>query len=451
MKSFSQLSSLLLACCTILILSGCRIDDPINTDLDLALNNQLNTASNGVGRNYYRLPDEYQLSAIPQDPRNPLSPAKVALGKMLFHETALGNNPKLARGMTTYSCASCHHAAGGFQACRIQGIGEGGVGFGVTGENRTLDPNYPIDSIDVQQIRTPTALNVSYQELMLWNGQFGATGANRGTESQWTSGTPKETNHLGYEGVETQAIAGLKVHRMVIDTSLLSTSPDYAALFAAAFPGSTQSEQFTRENAGLAIAAYERTLVSSQAPFQRWIRGDQTAMDDQEKRGAILFFGKARCSSCHNGPALNSMDFYGLGMANLDGPGVYGTDASDVAHKGRGGFTGRAEDMYKFKVPQLYNLKDSPFYGHGGSFTSVYSVVRYKNAGVPQDPSVPRSQLAPEFQPLQLTEDEVRDIAVFIERGLYDPNLFRFVPNSLPSGNCFPNNDVASQYDLGCN
>ncbi|HHG85257.1 MAG TPA: cytochrome-c peroxidase [Bacteroidetes bacterium] len=451
MKSFSQLSSLFLACCAIVLLSSCRVDDPVNTDLDITLNNRLDQASNGIGREHYRLPDDGDLAAIPQDPNNQLTAPKVELGKMLFHETALGTRSKVAMGRGTYSCASCHHAAGGFQANRIQGISEGGIGFGIAGEARTINPAYPVDSIDVQQIRTPTALNVAYQELMLWGGQLGATGANQGTESQWTVGTPIETNNLGYHGVETQAIAGLKVHRMAIDSGLLSISQDYAALFDAAFPNQAAAQRISRENAGLAVAAYERTLLPSQAPFQKWIRGEQDALSDQEKQGAILFFGKAQCYSCHNGPALNSMEFYALGMADLQGPGTYQNDPTDAAHKGRGGFTGNTADMFKFKVPQLYNLKDSPFHGHGGNFNSIYDVIRYKNAGFPQASHVPSSQIADEFKPLGLTTNEVRDIAVFIERGLRDPNLYRLIPSAIPSGNCFPNNDIPSRYDLGCN
>lgn len=450
MICFNRSSTYLLVLCAALLLAGCRPDAPV-TDLDAELDAALRAASNGIGRANYILPDEGDYSAIPQDPNNALTREKVELGRLLFHETVIGTNPRVSSGAGTYSCASCHHAAGGFQACLKQGIGEGGVGFGVTGENRNPSSFYPIDSIDVQPIRTPSAMNSAYQEVTLWNGQFGGTGMNQGTEANWTVGTPIEANNLGYHGVETQAIAGLKVHRMDVTEDLKTVAPDYGPLFEAAFPGLTDAERFTREYAGLAIAAYERTLLANRAPFQRWLRGEHSALTDQEKNGGILFFGKAGCSSCHNGPALNSMEFYGLGMDDLDGAGIYGSDPGDVAKKGRGGFTGRTEDLYKFKVPQLYNLKDSPFYGHGGTFTSSESVIRYKNAAIPQKTSVPASQLASEFRPLNLSEQEIKDIAAFLDRGLYDGSIFRYVPSSLPSGNCFPNNDPNSRYDLGCN
>ena len=104
-------------------------------------------------------------------------------------------------------------------------------------------------------------------------------------------------------------------------------------------------------------------------------------MTDQEKRGALLFFSKGRCSNCHNGPSLSKMEFHALGMKDLiDCPEeTFKTPADDPAYLGRGGFTGEEADMYKFKVPQLYNLVDSPFFGHGSSMRSVKEVIEYKN------------------------------------------------------------------------
>ena len=94
---------------------------------------------------------------------------------------------------------------------------------------------YEGDSIDVQPIRSPTTLHVAYQKVMLWNGQFGATGLNANTGDAWVYGTPIEANYLGYEGTETQAIAGLKVHRMGMEENFLTTN-GYKPLFNAAFP-----------------------------------------------------------------------------------------------------------------------------------------------------------------------------------------------------------------------
>jgi cytochrome c peroxidase len=351
----------------------------------------------------------------------------------------------------TYSCASCHHVAAGFQAGLKQGISEGGVGFGLVGEGRILNPKYEewIDSLDVQPIRTPSSMNTAFQDVMLWNGQFGATGTNAGTEANWTPGTPKQVNELGFQGLETQAIAGFSVHRQFIDEEFLNTYDEYKVMFDNVYGTYDTDEQTLKELTGLAIAAYERTLLATEAPFQKYLKGDRSAMTKEQKKGALLFFGKARCVSCHTGPALNSMEFYALGMNELKGPNTFNTDGEQGARLGRGDFTGNPEDYYKFKVPQLYNLADVGFLGHGGNFNSVKEVVEYKNEAVPQNPEVPAAQLADDFKPLKLTNEEIDQLTTFVEEALYDPNLIRYVPESIPSGNFFPVNDPDSQDDPG--
>jgi cytochrome c peroxidase len=331
-----------------------------------------------------------------------------------------------------------------------QGIGEGGIGFGMAGEGREFNPAYNLDDIDLQPLRTPSAMNSAFQEVMLWNGQFGATGVNQGTEGVWDPETPVWNNQLGHEGVETQAIAGLTVHRMIMDEEVCADYTIYEDLFDIVFSDWPLETRYTAHSAGLSIAAYERTLLANRAPFQLWLQGDSEAMSDAEKRGAALFFGKAQCVTCHSGPALNTMTFYALGMNDMEGNGTYGASSSDVANKGRGSFTLDPADDYMFKTPQLYNLKDSPFLGHGGTFTSVRDVVEYKNNAVAENANVPSSQLADGFIPLNLTDDEISDLVIFIEESLYDPDLLRYIPGELPSGNCFPNNDAVSIIDQGC-
>ena len=433
------------------LLASCNDPEPIidRTDrLDQQLSQALRAGSNGQGASYFKLPDSDDFFRIPQDPNNPLTTEKVALGKLLYHETGLAVKSKRLEGMQTYSCASCHHAQAGFQAGTRQGIADGGIGFGVAGEGRQPNILFPVDSLDVQPVRSPSTLNSAYQIVQLWNGQFGATGPNEGTESQWTEVTPIATNNLGFEGVETQAIAGLSVHRMECDTALIYNT-EYQQRFDQVFSNVPAPERYDLEQAGLAIAAYERTLLANRSPFQRYLRGETGAMSSHQKQGALLFFGKANCVSCHNGPALNSMEFHALGTGDLLGEGVHRESADDPAHRGRGSFTGKAEDDYKFKVPQLYNLKDSPFYGHGGTFRSVQEVIEYKNRGQAENSQVPKSQLAEEFTPLNLSEEEVQQLTDFIENALYDPDLMRYVPESIPSGQSFPNNDEQSRNDMG--
>ena len=169
-------------------------------------------------------------------------------------------------------------------------------------------------------------------------------------------------------------------------------------------------------------------------------------MTNAEKRGAIVFFGKAGCEDCHTGPALNQMAFYALGMPDMQGPDVFGDVPESL---GRGGFLEEDSENYKFKVPQLYNLKDAPFYGHGGTFRTLTEVVDYYNAGIPARP-LPEGRLAALFKPLGLTRGEVNDLVRFLAESLRDPDLSRFVPESLPSGHCTPANDPAARADLGC-
>src|SRR5690606_22304682 len=140
--------------------------------------------------------------------------------------------------------------------------------------------------------------------------------------SQWKEETPLATNFLGFEGVETQAIAGLGVHRLNLDSTLLFQN-GYKTMYDRAFPHVAAEDRYSLTQTGLAIAAYERTLLANQAPFQRFLRGEKGIMSDLQIEGALLFFGKAGGVSCHTGPALNSMDFYALGMGNLLGEGVH--------------------------------------------------------------------------------------------------------------------------------
>ena len=226
----------------------------------------------------------------------------------------------------------------------------------------------------------------------------------------------------------------------------------YKPLFDQAFPDIDPADRYSAEMAGLAIAAYERTILANEAPFQQWIRGDHNAMTDIEKQGAVLFFGKADCGSCHKGPALNTEAFHAYGMGDLDQitETVFNTPTDAGAHLGRGNFTGNPVDNYKFKVPQLYNLNDSPFYGHGGTMRSVWEVVAYKNEGIPENPRVPSGALTEHFHPLGLTDTEVDAITAFLESGLYDDNLARYQPDQILSGNCFPSADPVAITDMGC-
>lgn len=402
---------------------SCADDDVGAAALDATLTAAIQSAVDG-GAQALRLPASDDYEAIPQDPRNPLTPEKVALGRLLFHETALGVAGVTAAMAGTYSCASCHRAESGFQAGRHQGIGEGGVG-----EARSRAPAALAAELDVQPVRSLSILHAGYQRVSLWNGQFGSAGPNADTEAHWTPGTPKATNALGYEGVETQAIAGMQTHRLDVDTGLLDDF-GYRPLFDDAFAELPADQRYSRTTAALAIAAYERTVLATRAPFQAWLAGDPTAMSAAEKRGAIVFFGDGACATCHTGPALASETFHALGLADLhDAPEpTFGSADGMAAHRGRGGFTMRTSDMYAFKTPQLYNLADSEFYGHGASLRTLRDVVAYKVAAVPENDRVPSERLAEEFRPLALTTAQQEDLVAFLSTGLRDGELQRYTP-----------------------
>ena len=437
-----------------------------NSPSSQILTDTINAASNGNGLSAFTLPDSNDWNNIPSDPNNPLSKEKVTLGKMLFHETALATQGVNASRSGTWSCASCHHANAGFKAGITQGIGEGGQGFGPIGRERVLAEGFDADSDDpsfvpdVQPVTSPSILNTAYQDVMLWNGQFG--NAVNGIVNNAlpldilaTTGTPKEANNSNLSGLEVQAIAGTGVHRLkTSQDSILQTNPDYIEMFQQAFPNG--SDDVTRD-ASKAIAAYERTVLANQAPFQEWLKGDLSAMSNDEIAGATLFFGEAGCAACHNGPGLSSPEgaaadeiFFAVGFADFDtnNPQVTGS-VDDATSRGRGGFTGQAGDDYKFKVPQLYNLKDTNIFGHGASFNSVRDVIAYKNAGISQK-ALAASNLDPRFMPLGLSENQIDQLTMFLEESLYDPNLSRYVPTSTPSGNCVTVNDSVSKAELGC-
>jgi len=426
----------------------------IDTLLDENLEEVLNQRSATGSYEHFILPASTDYETLPnQDVKNPVTPIKVTLGRLLFYETGLGLEPKKLVSKAAYSCSSCHVPNRGFTAGRFQGIADGALGFGEHGEGRNKNPLYIGDEVDAQGARPLPVINTTFVTNALWAGSFGSFSVNTGTESVWHQDTLVEINFLELQGLEANNARALAVHRQVINKAV-TDSLGYTQLFDAAFPEIPVSERYTRKTAAFAIAAYFRTILTNQAPFQYWLKGNKAAMNEQQKRGALLFFGKAGCVSCHNSPSLNTLPhkFFALGVKDLyqSEYEVFRTGPNDKRVLGRGGFTGVQEDLYKFKVPQLYNMKDIGFYFHGASKTSLREVVDYFNMGIPENPNVATSLIAPQFRPLGLTEDEIKDLVEFLENGLYDPNLERYMPPHTLSGNCFPNNDSISRFDMGC-
>lgn len=435
-----------------LLLSSCTKDKiHVESTLDRSLNLALAKAAATNDKTHFILPDSDDFSAIPQDElNNPLTKEKVELGKLLFFETGIALSPTKNAGQKTYSCASCHVPSAGFRPGRVQGIADGGIGFGINGEKRSRLSAYEEEEMDVQGVRPLSVLNVAYVENTTWNGRFGSTGVNVGTEDRWELDEALHLNEAGFAALETQNIEGLEVHRMEITEEVLDDY-GYRSYFDAAFAEAEENERYSKKNAAFAISAYLRTLLSNEAPFQSYLKGELNALTEQEKRGALVFFTDAKCFHCHKDKNLGANDFYALGVKDLYQTGqAFNTSAEDQRNLGRGEYSGREIDMFKFKIPQLYNLSDAPFYFHGSSKTTLTEVVDYFNKGIPENDNVPTEQLARQFQPLKLTPQQVADLTVFLETGLRDPNLERYVPDQILSGLCFPNNDESSQRDLGC-
>ncbi len=436
------------------LLSSCVKDQtPFSVALDEELKKLLIRTAEDGQLNYYVLPHETDLASIPQDyENNPLTQAKVDLGKFLFFDTGLSQDAKFESGKGTYSCATCHIPEAGFRPGNYQGIADGGLDFGINGEDRIMNyDDYQASDLDVQSARPLNLINVAYVHNTFWNGQFGSTHANVGTESVWNDNHATEGNHLGLMGLETQNIEGLTAHRIRIDKEILDEF-GYTELFDEAFPEvAGQDTLYTKFYASFAISAYLRTVLGNQAPFQDWLKGESNAMTDREKQGAILFFSKANCSRCHYEPNLGSLEFHALGVKDMYQMDYYDTHATDFRNMGRASFTQNPDDMFKFKVPSIYNMSDTKFYFHGASKFSLKELLEYKNEAVSENPNVPDEMLSEKFEPLNLTDDEIAQLEEFLANGIRDPNLVRYKPDYVMSGQCFPNADPLSMKDLNCN
>ena len=229
----------------LIVFVACTSDTFDREQLDLDLMNTINRESPTGDLSYFVLANSTDLASLPQDPKNPLTPEKVELGSFLFFETGMGIVPQNVTGMQSYSCGSCHVPEADFKPGRRQGIGEGGFGYGYKGESRVKHSGYVEEQMDVQGIRPLNVLNVAYSaENTLWNGSFGSVAANADVADIWgVFDEATELNHLGYHGLETQNIEGLRVHRMLM-TKELAEGLGYKDRFDAAFPDLPEDQRY---------------------------------------------------------------------------------------------------------------------------------------------------------------------------------------------------------------
>jgi cytochrome c peroxidase len=242
---------------------------------------------------------------------------------------------------------------------------------------------------------------------------------------------------------------------------------EYRKRFGKLFPSARAGDPITFDMFGMAIAEFEFTLALADAPIDKFARGQLNALSDEQKRGALLFFGEARCVECHKvSGASNEMfsDFtqhvIGVpqiaplaGNVTFDGPGQnedFGLEQ----------ITGNPNDRYKFRTSPIRNAALQPAFFHNGAFTRLEDAVRHhldvftsaRNynpgaAGVDPDLTAPMGPVEPVLErvdpilatPINLTEAEFSQLVDFVRNGLLDQratpgNLRKLVPRSVPSG-----------------
>jgi cytochrome c peroxidase len=295
-----------------------------------------------------RLPGDLgPLPAVPVPADNPQSEEKIELGRMLFFDKGLS----LDRAQ---SCASCHDPELAFGDGRVRAQGFKGKEL----------PRH-----------SPSILNAAYNPVQFWDGR--------------ASTLEQQAEGPLLAAAEMSMLSEGRLVRRV------QAVPEYRQRFRAVF-----GEGPTLKNVTRAIAAFERTLVTPHGRFDRYLRGDKGALSDGEKRGLILFIGKAACSQCHKGPNLTDNRFHRLGLAAGRGP-------RDV---GRLAVTGKESDRGSFKTPTLRNCVLTAPYMHDGSLPTLSDVIDFYDRGG----DVARGK-SPLIKRLDLSAQEKADLLAFLQ------------------------------------
>ena len=281
---------------------------------------------------------------VPFPADNPFSEPKRALGEALFHDKRLSVDGSLA-------CASCHQSGKGFADGRVEGRGV---------------PGRPLKR------HTPTLWNLAWSSPVFWDGRA------RRLEEQ-VAGPIESPDEMA------QPI-GAVVARLAAD-------PATVQAFSAAFPAAPRVDA---SNLAKAIATYERTLVSPDTRFDRWIAGDAQALTQGEIAGFRLFTGKARCVQCHSGFAFTDYAFHDIGLPGDD--------------RGRGAVLRLEAAEHAFKTPGLRELGRSAPHMHDGSLATLDDVLRHYQSGV-----VERATLSKDLvRGLDLSAAERGDLIAFL-------------------------------------
>jgi cytochrome c peroxidase len=275
---------------------------------------------------------------------NAHSAEREALGRMLFFD------PRLS-GSGWISCASCHNPSLSWGDGLPRAIGHG---------MQTLGR------------RTPTILNLAWSPALFWDGRADTL----------------EAQALG--PIQAAGEMNLDLETMVKRVNAIE---GYRALFARAYPG----EAVGAGTVAKAIATFERGVVSGDAPFDRWLAGDESAISTDAKRGFVVFNTKAGCAKCHGGWRFTDDSFHDIGIAGNDlGRGAILKEIPSVRHA--------------FKTPTLRDVDRRAPYMHDGSVATLDAVVDlYDRGGI-----VARESLSSDMKPLGLTADEKRQLAAFM-------------------------------------
>lgn len=320
-------------------------------------------------------PPPLGLPPVPLPADNALTPAKVALGRKLFHDRRLSHND-------TLSCAMCHLARQGFTNNQLA------TAVGI--EGRTVRRN------------APTLLNVAYQKHLFYDGR-----ESRLEHQVWQPLLARE--EMGNVGIGP-----------LIDE--LRRLPDYRGLFEAAFAGRGPD----LDTIGMAIASYERTLIAGNSPFDRWYFGAEAgAVSAAAQRGFGLFQGKAGCVACHLVGARDALftdhGFHDTGLGWRLSMG--GEPARNDL--GRYEVTQDPADRWRYRTPTLRNVALTAPYMHNGAFATLEQVVAFYNQG-----GYAHDQLDPLVRPLGLGREEEGDLVEFL-RSLTGADVGTLVSDAL--------------------
>ena len=335
---------------------------------------------------------------------NPQTPAKVALGRLLFWDPILSGNKDVA-------CGTCHHPQFGYAENLDISIGVNGVGLG--SHRRFASPN----SIPFVKRNTQTILNTAFNGIdpggrynpstapMFWDLRAA------GLEAQAL--LPIQT----FEEMRGEAYPEDKASDHVV--ARLKAIPEYRTLFTQAFGG---DPAVTAANLGKALAAFQRSLVANNSPFDRYMRGDRNAMTSAQVLG-MRSFERVGCINCHNGPMFSDYKVHVLGVP----------DNRKLPMSDRG-----TNETYAFRTASLRNLAYTAPYMHTGVFSTLEDVLEFYDDVSDRRPRNANRNLRPgQFDPLLRELDDVNDegdsIIEFL-RALNDESFDKTIPPRVPSG-----------------